>query len=794
MPRVDGSPTESLLDGTGERASLRTSLAAIARDEAKAAREAGVFSAALRWVTVAVIHGLVGTGLALGMRELYFGSAETECHGAVLRSCEDDQRWEWNLDGRKLHERCSAFAPTANHSLHEYCSSATSSDGVLAKDACTTACSTCGLNKFIEIVIAGAPIWARNALIGAVVVSSCSRLSGFERRSGLLRRLLMGHAEAEPHAMIGGTLERDDVQKAGWNAIVGRRVGDAGPQPQSTWAEARDARSLTQQQARASALTKLFLWHWSQPVAYLLVLWGYRCYVAALGLEQRNLAAVVAAREVVYLASTLLAAWQTPAFLLLDLAAAWNEAESTLERIVRMAIYVLTPHNYTAFCLANRFRSWRRTFLGMAGIQVIADLASCVALAALMAGGIEEEAKKPPAAMKIGYIITAFGFLLFFGPLSVAGSLGGAFDRSKYWCLRTSSAVAGSLVLCGWICIVTVFIMLIAEQDVFCKASEWGIITDPCHGHGTCYAAAQCHCDEGYGPEVSFNGEDLCACKGADKKHGCGEHGRCMAIINPLRCNCETGYSGEQCGRGIGCDDNPCGIHGSCTPNGGSYTCSCNGEWSGSRCSDDPCTLHNNCGDHGDCHVGKDGHVCNCHGEWFGSTCSDDPCAHHNNCGEHGDCQVDGDGHSCSCTDGWSGDRCDHPTGCDASPCGSHGTCTADGGQYECMCSCGWSGANCQVDPDPGGHQWIWAADNEACTNACAEYGGCGTSDRWPTLNRSQFECVTGHSCSTSFGPGDAGGLGNDPETYGSSECWYSTLRTTCGGSNKGYRRLCWCG
>ena len=36
-----------------------------------------------------------------------------------------------------------------------------------------------------------------------------------------------------------------------------------------------------------------------------------------------------------------------------------------------------------------------------------------------MAGGIEEEAKKPPTALKIGYIITTFGFLLFFGPLSV---------------------------------------------------------------------------------------------------------------------------------------------------------------------------------------------------------------------------------------------------------------------------------------------------------------------------------------------------------------------------------------
>jgi len=132
-------------------------------------------------------------------------------------------------------------------------------------------------------------------------------------------------------------------RKSGWNAIVGQRVGDAGPQRQSTWLEACQARGLTHQQALASAATKLLLWHWSQPVAYLLVLWGYRCYVAvrpqpsnpsmsapsclrsiacvitqALGAGQSGLAAVVAAREAVYLASTLLGAWQCPVFLLMD--------------------------------------------------------------------------------------------------------------------------------------------------------------------------------------------------------------------------------------------------------------------------------------------------------------------------------------------------------------------------------------------------------------------------------------------------------------------------------------------
>jgi hypothetical protein len=239
-----------------------------------------------------------------------------------------------------------------------------------------------------------------------------------------------------------------------------------------------------------------------------------------------------------------------------------------LEKCTRVAMYLLTPHNYSAFSLANRFRPWRRTFLGLVGIQVIADLASCVALAALMAGGIEEEEKRPPPALKIGYCITAFGFLLFFGPLSVATSLRSALDQSQALWRRISSAAAGGSLLLAWVGIVLTFILLSAEVDVFCGASRMGI-WDPCHGHCKCYAAAQCRCDEGYGPEVSFDSEALCACAGADQEGGCGEFGKCRDRQEQT-CECDAGYSGTLCGRGTGCDGEPCGEHGSlCSPIGG---------------------------------------------------------------------------------------------------------------------------------------------------------------------------------------------------------------------------------
>ena len=195
----------------------------------------------------------------------------------------------------------------------------------------------------------------------------------------------------------------------------------------------RDRRGLTRLQAASSAVIKLVLWHWSQPVVYLWMLFVYRCYVATLGEWQQRFASIVAAREVIYLGSTLLATWQCPVFLLMDPITAWKEAENRLEKVMRAAMYILTPHNFVALCLANRFRGWQRTFLGLAGIQVLADLASCFALGALLAGRHEQDT---PTALIIGYMLTAFGFLLFFGPLSVGSSLKGAADGDKHSCVR----------------------------------------------------------------------------------------------------------------------------------------------------------------------------------------------------------------------------------------------------------------------------------------------------------------------------------------------------------------------
>jgi hypothetical protein len=62
----------------------------------------------------------------------------------------------------------------------------------------------------------------------------------------------------------------------------------------------------------------------------------------------------VAAREVLYLATTLAGVLVCPAYLLLDLTTVWTEdgGATTAAKVFRAAVYVLTPHNYVAVCLA----------------------------------------------------------------------------------------------------------------------------------------------------------------------------------------------------------------------------------------------------------------------------------------------------------------------------------------------------------------------------------------------------------------------------------------------------------
>eukprot|EP01046_Picozoa_sp_COSAG06_P027169 COSAG06_NODE_2381_length_6980_cov_11.893039_1_plen_273_part_00 len=115
----------------------------------------------------------------------------------------------------------------------------------------------------LEYLVGWAPPYLRGMLLLFVVKKLCQKVTGFEDGAGIGVALLAGYGAG-------------DADRAGWVAIV--QPTAAAPQP--TWAEAREARGLTQRQALSSSVAKLVLWHLSQPLAYLGLLYVYRCFVA----------------------------------------------------------------------------------------------------------------------------------------------------------------------------------------------------------------------------------------------------------------------------------------------------------------------------------------------------------------------------------------------------------------------------------------------------------------------------------------------------------------------------------
>ena len=160
------------------------------------------------------------------------------------------------------------------------------------------------------------------------------------RKRSLIRLLLTGHG-----------LHPAPRKGAGWLAIAG------GESTQASWDQARHGLGLTVRQAMGVSITKLICWHWVQPVAYLWVFSAYYCQLSDTStISQRDVGEIVAARELLYLGTTVTGVFACPAYLLLDISTLWKEAETREEKAVRTACYLLTPHNFVALSLVNRFQ------------------------------------------------------------------------------------------------------------------------------------------------------------------------------------------------------------------------------------------------------------------------------------------------------------------------------------------------------------------------------------------------------------------------------------------------------
>ena len=250
-----------------------------------------------------------------------------------------------------------------------------------------------------------------------------------------------------------------------------------------------------------------------------------------------------------------------------------------------------------------------------------------------------------------GYAITAFGFLLFFGPLTWASLLEGALDRQNAMIGRAARGTGGVLLCGAWLYVIVNLVLLMSGQNVFCH----GLFdSDPCSGHGHCYGAGQCHCDLGYGPESKQSAVALCR---SGPEEPCTEEQIRLAVGRGDDANCK-----HVC----------CGGVGSCALGIADRLgmCACLGEYSGSRCEHGPC-YNKQCEPHSSCVPMGDTHQCVCDGDWTGGYCENDPCTGKrkdgsikNDCsGAHERCIVDGDTHTCSCERCWAGTTCELSTG-----------------------------------------------------------------------------------------------------------------------------------
>ncbi|XP_071965811.1 uncharacterized protein [Antedon mediterranea] len=237
-------------------------------------------------------------------------------------------------------------------------------------------------------------------------------------------------------------------------------------------------------------------------------------------------------------------------------------------------------------------------------------------------------------------------------------------------------------------------------------------------------------------------------------------HGDCVNEKSSYRCQCYTGWKGDECEQDINeCSESltPCGNNGTCANTDGSYKCTCDDGWMGENCEakcedsnyscdywagTDECDInpsymlkycqfscgvcqpyecqdrHENCAlwaSIGECQINPFYMLSFCHRSC--GVCLDDECSTHP-CKNGGTCTDLEDDYSCTCQEGWGGINCHVPLNeCDSNPCQNNGTCFDSIAYYQCACSDGYEGVNCENETDH--------CSNDPCLNGgiCVDIG-----------------------------------------------------------------------
>lgn len=225
-----------------------------------------------------------------------------------------------------------------------------------------------------------------------------------------------------------------------------------------------------------------------------------------------------------------------------------------------------------------------------------------------------------------------------------------------------------------------------------------------CNGHGKCNQLGRCECEKG------FSGED---CNLGGCPDDCSGHGICGY---GMLCKCDVGWSGENCrlqACGNGC------VHGTCSDTG---ECVCEEGYRGESCEmrecDEPCDVHGTCDAFG---------LCKCDVGWEDKTCSTPICPL--NCSNHGICSEE---HLCECDEGYEAPFCKHKV-CvpdkDGHICSQHGVCKSG----ECLCEPGWFGSACTL------HECPSVEDKNGIVRNCSGHGHC------PSKGNGHCDCDEGY-------------------------------------------------